>query len=91
MRALIQLDREDIQREIPYALIATVRFSHLWDTKKRKDLWLEMFDEKERKAAHVMFNKARLWYLVKGAPDEETMSLKTLKLWQKLGEFCSIV
>ena len=91
MRMMLVLDREEVQREIPYALICETRFGATWDTGRRRRMWKELFTQGEREAAYRLFSLAHRWYLVKGVPDEVKMTPETLRLWQKLGMFCAAV
>lgn len=89
MKFYIELDREEIQDKIPYALVCVTRFGRTWDTLRRKRRWKEEFTESERKSAGKLFDLARQWYLGKGVPDSVKMTPGTLSLWGKLGDFCS--
>ena len=91
MKMMLILSREEVHAEIPYAVICEARESARWNTGKRKRLWMELFTEPERKAAARLFGLARLWHLVRGAPNEVKMTVGTLRLWQKLGDFCATI
>ncbi len=86
---MISLTREEIQRELPYQLIYSTMASSVWDTGRRKRRWTEEFTEAERKTCSRIKYQAYLWYLVKGAPEEVTMSLSTMALWKRLAAFCA--
>ena len=88
MTLMLNLTRDEIQTEIPYALICEARYGAVWDTGKRRREWKAQFTEAEREKASRLFRLAHMWYLTKGVPDRVTMSMSTFKLWQKLGEFC---
>ena len=62
MTMMLVLNREDVHREIPYAIICEARYSSRWNTGRRCRLWKELFTEPERKAASRLFGIARLWY-----------------------------
>lgn len=89
MKVMIELDREDIHRELPYAVICEARYGSRWNTGKRRRRWMEEFTESEREAASKIFSKAHRMYLASGVPDSMIMSKKTLALWQKIGDFCA--
>ena len=91
MKLRLVLNRDEVNEQIPYAMICETRFGRYWDTSRRRRMWVEQFTESERKQAHCLFNQARLWYLVKGVPDEVVMAGKTYELWQKLGAFCASI
>lgn len=91
MKMMLVLSREDVHREIPYAVICETRDGTAWNTGRRRRLWKQTFTEAERDAATRLFRAAHRWYLTTGIPDEVTMTLSTMKLWQKLGEFCAAI
>lgn len=88
MRAEIVLTEDEVRENIPYEIICVTKESSIWNTMRRKRMWKEEFTDAERSAATDIFRKAHSWTLVKGVPDETRMSMKTYKLWQKLGCFC---
>ena len=85
----LSLNRDDVNRMIPYGLITSTRYGGRWNTRRRLNLWNETFSESEQKAASRLFSTARSWYVVKGVPDSVLMSVHTFDLWLKLGEFCA--
>ena len=91
MTMMLVLNREDVSKEIPYAIICEARYSSRWNTGRRCRLWKELFTEKERAAARRLFNLAHRWYLTIGVPDEVKMTHSTLSLWIKLGTFCAAI
>lgn len=91
MKMMLVLSREEVHREIPYAVICETRESSVWNTSRRRRLWKDMFTETEREAATRLFQMAHRWYLTTGVPDKVTMTLSTMQLWQKLGEFCAAI
>lgn len=86
---LIKFTHDEIQDQIPYALVCETRESSIWGTSRRRRRWMIEFDPSERDACTRLFSMSRTWYLVKGVPDEVMMSMKTYGLWQKLGAFCA--
>lgn len=91
MEMMLVLSRDEVQRDIPYAMICETRFGSAWGTGRRRRRWLAEFSEKEREAATRLFNQSHQWYLTTGVPDEVKMTTKTLDLWQKLGAFCASI
>ena len=89
MRMMIEFNRDDIQKRLPYMLLWETRSSSRWQTGRRKRLYQEQFTEQERHAASRIFSQARQWAAITGAPDNVTMSIRTAELWEKLGRFCA--
>lgn len=89
MKVMLQLEREDIYKEIPFGVVCEAREGARWNTGRRKRLWDETFTEKEKEACTRLFRQARTWSLVKGVPEQLIISVNTLRLWQKLGNFCA--
>lgn len=90
-RLMIVLERDEIQEQLPYSLICMTREGSVWNTMHRKHRWKFEFTDAEKEAATKIFRMAHTWTLVKGVPDEVTMSTKTYQLWQKLGSFCASI
>lgn len=89
MRMMVEFNRDDIQKRLPYMLLCETHSSSRWQTGRRKRLYLEQFTEQERKAADRIFAQARHWAMVTGAPENVTMSIRTAELWEKLAQFCA--
>ena len=89
MKIMLVFDRDEIEKEIPYAMICETRYGRLWETARRRRMWVEMFTESERKLASKLFQQAHSWYLIKGLPNEQRMLPNTYRLWWKLAEFCA--
>ncbi len=90
-KLMIELDRDEIQRGIPYRLICETKSGSRWNTMRRKREWQKQFTDAERDKCSKLFAQAYQWYLVKGVPDSVVMSPGTLALWQKLGAFCASI
>lgn len=88
MKLYISLNHDEIQEQIPYAIVAETMSRSVWNTGKRKRLMKQYFNESEIEAIYRLHKQAYSWYLVKGVPDEVKMSVKTYYLWQKLASFC---
>lgn len=87
-RLMMVLDREEVEKFIPYQLVCEVMGSAVWSTSRRRREWAVEFTEGEREACRRLYNMAYKWYLKSGVPDEVTMSIHTYSLWQRLGAFC---
>ena len=88
VKTYITLNRDEINQQIPYAVVCEVMSGAKWNTGKRKRLMKERFTEAEREKIYKLHKQARSWHLVKGVPDELKLSVNTLLLWQKLANFC---
>ena len=84
----LTLTRDEINTEIPYAIICETMGGSKWNTGKCKKLKREWFSEKEIAQFSRLHQMAYTWYLKKGVPDEIKITTKTLLLFQKLGDFC---
>lgn len=84
----IVLDRDEIQQQIPYGVVCEGMSSARWCTSKRVRLMREQFTQAEIDAIYRMHQQARIWYLVKGVPEELRIMPKTLALWHRLAAFC---
>lgn len=90
MKMYIELTQEEIQRKIPYAMVCEGMCGASWNTGRRKRLMKETFTEEEIAKLSKLKAQAYSWYLVKGVPmNGVKMTLGTLALWQKLGDFCA--
>ena len=88
MNFYIGLNRDEIQENLPYALIAETMGSSRWNTGKRRRLMKEQFTESEIAAIYRIYKQARSWHCVKGVPEEIQMTIKTYRFWHKLANFC---
>lgn len=91
MKIYLSLTKDEIQQEIPYAVICEARYGCRWETGRRRRAWMEQFTEEERVAASRLFRRAHEWTLTRSVPDEIKMTPKTLALWNKLGAFCASI
>lgn len=89
IESFVILEREDIQQAIPYAIIAETIGGSRWNTGKCKRLKKEFFTREEIANLPRIHKYARDWYLIKGVPDNIRLRPDTIKLFIKLGEFCS--
>ena len=87
----IILSRDEVNEQIPYALICMTRYGANWDTGRRKRRWKEEFTEAERDAASRLFSLSHKWLLTTGVPEEVRMHHSTYALWLKLGAFCASI
>ena len=88
MKFYLSFDHDEIQKEIPYAIVAETMSGARWNTGKRKRLMKEQFTEAEIEKIYRLHKQAHSWYLVKGVPEEIKMTLNTYHLWHKLANFC---
>lgn len=88
MKIYLEMEHDEIQNTIPYALICETRFGSAWGTMRRKRRWISEFTERERNSASKLFQQSHDWYLVKGVPETVKMKPETFDLWQKIGAFC---
>ena len=84
----IVMDRDEINKNIPYPVVAETMSGARWDTGKRKRMMKERFNETEINAIYRMHKQARQWYLIKGVPDELRITPHVLALWHRLANFC---
>lgn len=82
------LNHDEVNEQIPYAIVAETMSGSRWCTTKRRRLMKEQFTESEIDAIHRLYKQAYSWYLVKGVPDEVKMTVQTYALWHKLANFC---
>ena len=91
VKTYIILNRDEINRKIPYSVVCEARYGIRWGTGKRKRKWLEEFTPAERKHTSELFNQAHRWTLTTGAPETIRMTPATFALWHKLAAFCSTI
>lgn len=91
MKMLIVLNQDEIQKQVPYAVIAETMSSSIWNTGKRKRLMANYFTEAEMEEADSLHRIARNWYMYKGVPKEAQMTMDTYYLWQRLAQFCGML
>lgn len=84
----IVLDRDEINKQIPYAVVCEIMCGSRWNTGKMKRLMKQQFTETEVNAIYRMYRQAYSCHLVKGVPDELRITPHILMLWQKLATFC---
>lgn len=89
MKMFIEFSHDDIQKEIPYMIIAETTSRSIWDTGRRKRLMSQIFSKYERRRLSEISRQAHIWALGKGVPMKGVkMSISTYKLWHKFAEFC---
>lgn len=82
------LNRDEIQKQIPYAVVCETMSGARWNTGRRKRLMKQCFTQTEIDAIYRMHKQARTWHLVKGVPDELRITPHILALWNLLAAFC---
>lgn len=90
MKFQIEFTKDEINAKIPYDLIATIRYSSLWNSRKTKEIYKNFFSEFEKEKAEKLFRQAHTWY-IKGVSDSVCMDLDVWNLWCKIIDFCSMV
>ena len=56
---MIELSNEEIQRNLPYAVIGETASRAIWETGKRKRLYAERFTESERELCNCIIRDAK--------------------------------
>lgn len=89
METFMHLTHDEVQRKIPYQIIAETTSRSIWQTGRRKRLWSAEFTAAEREKAGKLAKQAHRWALVSGVPQGGvTMTHDTYDLWQRFGNFC---
>jgi len=88
MKMYLSFNHDEIQWELPYAIIGETASRPVWNTGRRKRLWAQTFTESERKSCNAIINKAKRGLLVTGCPEEVKMTVSTYHLWHRLANFC---
>ena len=91
MKFYLTLNADEVHNKIPYSMVCMAKEGARWNTGRRKRMWDREFTDAEKAAAANLFKLAHKWTLVSGVPATVKMTPKTFFLWQKLGNFCSIV
>lgn len=85
----LSFSREEIQKEIPYAIVAETMSRSVWNTGRRKQLMKEHFIEPEIDIINRLGRQAHRWHLTTGVPEELKLTLHTFEMWQRLANFCA--
>ncbi len=92
MIVMLQFGRDEIKRELPYAIIAETASRSVWSAGRRKRLWANTFNGNERKKCNRIIAQAKDWSFRKGVPmNGVTMSVDTYRMWIRLAEFCASI
>lgn len=89
MKLYLEFDHDEIQRELPYQIIAETTSRSIWDTGRRKRLMSQLFTERERDMVSKIRYQAHSWMFYKGVPENVKMTRDTYLLWHKLADFCA--
>jgi len=89
MKMMIEFTMDEVQENIPYALVCETMGGSRWNTMRRKRQWCDLLSETEQRTALNLYKRACDWYLGRGVPERVVMSPSTYKLWEKLGVFCA--
>ncbi|MBQ6403876.1 MAG: hypothetical protein IJI27_08220 [Oscillospiraceae bacterium] len=88
---MIELSNEEIQRNLPYAIIGETASRSVWETGRRKRLFAERFTEAERELCYCIIRDAKKWLLKTGCPESVKMRTTTYAMWWRLAEFCACI
>ena len=91
MNFYISLNHEEINKKIPYTIVAETMSSSIWNTGKRERLMAKYFTEAEIEEADRLHRIARNWHIYKGVPEEAQMTMDTYYLWHRLANFCGML
>lgn len=89
MKLYVELNRKEIQEQLPYPIIAEAFSRSIWKTGRRKRLMMEYFAEDELDRVEEIGRRACQWAYVRGVPDSVKMDTATYDMWQRVGEFCA--
>lgn len=89
MTLYVELNRNEIQAQLPYPIIAETFSRSVWKTGRRKRLMHECFAEDELEKVEEIGRRACQWAYVRGVPNSVKMDTVTYDLWQRVGEFCA--
>jgi len=85
MELAIKYSSDEINREIPYAVIVESWDKRLFGKGKRE--YEKTFTLKERRPIAGYYVRFYNWHLVKGVPDSCTFTLRNVELLQRAGDF----
>ena len=91
MTLCLNLSKDEIEKKIPYAVVAETMSSSIWNTGRRKRLMQKYFTKAEIEEADRLHRIARNWYIYKGVPEEAQMTMDTYYLWHRLANFCGML
>ena len=90
-KLFLQLSSDEVNVNIPYAMVCMTRYGASWNRMFRKLRWTEEFTEQERNSAERLFKQSHDWLLGRGVPSYVKMTFDTFNLWHKLGNFCASI
>jgi len=85
MEIAVKYSRDEINTEIPYAVIVENWSKRLVGKGRRE--YLKAFTLKERMSIGMYYPKFYKWYLITGVPDHFTFVLRNVELLQRAGNF----
>jgi hypothetical protein len=91
MKHFIVLTHDEVQNNIPYALVCETMYGCRWNNGSCIRKFVNEFTREEQKAISKMKKQSYEWYLVKGVPDQVKMTLETYNLWFRLADFCMAI
>lgn len=90
MKLAHEFSREEINQKIPYVMIYEGYEQVLRGGKVARE-YRKAFTTEEKKCVFKWKNKFRLWYLVKGVPENVLLTQDDLKLIDKMALFFSSI
>lgn len=89
MEIAVRYSREEINAEIPYAVIVENWDKHLFGRGKR--LYDKTFTLKEKMSIGSYYTRFYKWYLVKGVPPYCTFIVRNVELLKRAGNFFACI
>lgn len=86
---MIELDHDEVQNGLGYALICETMEGVRWNSGSRRRMYNKTFTETEQRQIPRIKATAHKWCLVTGVPEKVRMRYSTYLLWQKLAMFCA--
>ena len=86
---MIELDHDEVQNDLGYALICETMEGVRWNSGSRRRMYNKTFTETEQRQIPRIKAAAHKWCLVTGVPEKVRMKTSTYLLWQKLAMFCA--
>lgn len=88
MKLFIELNHDEIQKKLPYMIIAETWARSVWDTGRFKRLMNESFSKDEIRDIEKIRRLSYSWAFTRGVPDSIKLDILTFDLWKRLADFC---
>lgn len=82
------LTADEVNRTLPYPLIAETTSCSSWDTGRRRRMMEGRFTPEELEEIDKIIALSKQWFLKKGVPEEVRIRTTVLPLWFRFAEFC---